>query len=472
MHTIYIMKSYDLIVIGSGGGTKLRPASSLGKKVAIIEKDSLGGTCLNRGCIPSKMLIYPADLITHWKEDKKNFFITGGDDISVDFKALVERTNSLVSKDSDSIKVAYEENENVDFYHGHGRFIGPKVIEVNGETITAPMIYIATGARPMVPLIPGLAGTPYMTSTEALKNTKQPTSLIVIGGGYIGVELGHFYGAVGTDVTFIVRGEMISAEDKDIRAVFTKDFSERYNVEQGKNISSVSYVDRIFTVETTDKKTGESKTLTSEALLVATGVTHNSDTLGLENTNVNIDEQGRIIVNDHLETHEPGVYAFGDVVGNFYFRHSANFEGEYLFGQHYGSKEKAPIDYSPVPHAIFTYPQVAGVGMTEDALIKNGLVSGKDYSVGINHYRNSAMGDAMRAEVGFVKLIADKKTRKLLGAHIIGEKASDIIHMLIAYITVGATADQLLEMIYIHPALSENIRNATRKLIVELDAEL
>ena len=465
------MKSYDLIIIGSGGGTKLRPASALGKKVAIIEKDSLGGTCLNRGCIPSKMLIYPADLITHWKEDKEHFFISGGDEITLDFKALVDRTNALVSKDSKSIEIAYKENENVDFYHGHGRFIGPKVVEVNGETITAPMIYIATGARPMIPPIPGLADTPYMTSTEALKNTEQPKSMIVIGGGYIGVELGHFYGAVGTKVTFIVRGEMISAEDKDIRAVFTKDFSKRYNVEREKTISSVSYEDGVFSVDTIDKKTGEVSTLTSEALLVATGVTHNSDTLELENTNVKTDERGRIIVDDYLETDEPGVYALGDVVGNFYFRHSANFEGEYLFGQHYGEKEKAPIDYSPVPHAIFTYPQVAGVGTTEDALIAQGLESGRDYSVGINHYRNSAMGDAMRAEVGFVKLIADKKSRKLLGAHIIGEKASDIVHMLIAYITMGATADQLLEMIYIHPALSENIRNAARKLVIELDAE-
>ena len=466
------MKQYDLIIIGSGGGTKLRPAATLGKKVAIIEKDSLGGTCLNRGCIPSKMLIYPADLITHWKEDKERFFITGGDDISLNFKALVERTNQLISKDSESIKVAYEEHENVDFYHGHGRFTGPKTILVNDEEITAENIYIATGARPFIPNIPGLVGTPYMTSTEALKNTTQPKSMIVIGGGYIGVELGHFYGAVGTDVTFIVRSEMISAEDKDVRAVFTEDFSDRYNVEREKDITSVSYVDGTFHVETIDKNTGEAMTFKSDALLVATGVIHNSDQLGLEHTNVKLDSRGRVIVNDHLETDEQGVYAFGDVVGNFYFRHSANFEGEYLFGQHYGEKEQKPIDYSPVPHAIFTYPQVAGVGTTEDALIKKGLVSGKDYSVAVNHYRNSAMGDAMQAETGFVKLISDKRSRKLIGAHIIGEKASDIVHMLIAYITIGATADQLLEMIYIHPALSENIRNAARKLIVQLDAEL
>jgi len=461
------MKNYDLIIIGTGGGTKLRPTANLGRKVAIIEKEDLGGTCLNRGCIPSKMLIYPSDLITHWLEDREKFFIKSSSDYEVDFAALVDRTTKTVVADSKSIEPGYQANPNVDLHYGHARFAGPKVIEVNGEQITADKIYIATGTRPHVPNIEGLAGTPYMTSREALRNTKLPKKMIIIGGGYIAVELGHFYGAMGTDVHFLVRSKMVRAEDKDVREAFTKDFSERYNVHMKTSPTKVEHRDDTFFVTVQDAG-GVESVMEADSLFVATGVVPNSDDLGLEHTSIQIGKGGFIKVDDHLETKESGVYALGDVVGNYFFRHSVNFEGEYLFGQHYLSLGPTPIKYPPVPHAIFSYPQIAGVGLTEDELIAAGKVAGTDYVVAINEYKKSAMGMAMRPKVGFVKLIADKQTRKLLGAHIIGEKSSDIIHMLIACLTMGAKADHLLEMIYIHPALSEVIRNAARKLVVEL----
>lgn len=461
------MKNYDLIIIGTGGGTKLRPAANLGKKVAIIEKEDLGGTCLNRGCIPSKMLIYPSDLITHWMEDKSEFFIKSSGDYSVDFAALVERTTATVVKDSKSIEPGYQSHPNVDLYYGHARFVDTKVVEVNGEQMTAEKIYIATGSRPRIPNIPGLEGTPYMTSREALRNTELPKKMIVIGGGYIAVELGHFYGAMGTEMHFLVRSGMISAEDKDVRAAFTEDFSKRYNVHLKTFPTQVEYRDEIFYVTVTDEA-GQESVMEADSLFVTTGIVPNSDDLGLEHTAIETNQQGNIVVNDHLETAESGVYALGDVVGNYYFRHSVNFEGEYLLGQHYLSQPKSAIKYPPVPHAIFSYPQVAGVGVTEDELIKAGKVAGTDYVTATNEYKKSAMGMAMRPRVGFVKLIADKSSRKLIGAHIIGDKSSDIIHMLIAYMTMEATVDDLLEMIYIHPALSEVIRNAARKLVVEL----
>ena len=457
------MKNYDLIIIGSGGGAKLRPAADLGKKVAIIEKEDLGGTCLNRGCIPSKMLIYPSDLITSWLEDREKFFIESASEYKVDFKALVERTTQSITKDSESIAPFYEKHENVDLYRGHARFVDNKVVQVNGEQLTANRIYIATGTRPSIPPIEGLKDTPFMTSREALRNTVQPKKMIVIGGGYIATELGHFYGAMGTEVHFVVRSGLIGAEDKDVREAFTKDFSARYNVHLNTTPVKVEYSDETFTVTMKD-----GSVMTADSLFVAAGIRPNSDDLGLENTNIEQTDKGYIKVDDCLETTEPGVYGLGDVVGNYFFRHSVNFEGEYLFNQHYQNAEKAPINYAPVPHAIFSYPQVAGVGFTEDQLIKVGKVLDEDYVVAINDYKNSAMGDAMRPKVGFVKLIADKKTGKLIGAHIIGAKSSDIIHMLIAYITMEATIEDLLKMIYIHPALSEVIRNAARKLVKQL----
>ncbi len=461
------MKNYDLIIIGTGGGTKLRPAADLGRKVAIIEKEALGGTCLNRGCIPSKMLIYPADLVTHWKEDHAKFEIKTDPRFELNFEKLTTRTTETVTKDSESIKPGYERHPNIDLYQGHARFVDNKVIEVNGEQLTAEKIYIATGTRPQIPNIPGLEGTPYFTSTEALRNKTQPQKMIVIGGGYIAVELGHFYGAMGTDVHFLVRSSMVKAEDKDIRQIFEQDFSSRYNVHFGLRPTKVEYKNNTFCV-TTKNKTGDTEVMEADSLFVATGVVPNTDDLGLEHTNVNLNNEGWVQVNDYLETDEPGVYALGDILGRYLFRHSVNFEGEYLFAQHYCHIGEGPIKYPPMPHAIFSYPQIAGVGVTEDALLAEGKVEGTDYVVGINHYKNSAMGMAMRPEVGMVKLIADKRSRKLIGAHIIGEKSSDIIHMLIAYMTMEAMVDQLLEMIYIHPALSENIRNAARKLIIAL----
>jgi len=461
------MKHYDLIIIGSGGGTKLRPAADLGKKVAIIEKEDLGGTCLNRGCIPSKMLIYPADLRTHWQEDKAKFFMSSDDDITLDWEALVCRTTKTVVEESKGIKPGYESHANIDLYQGHARFVEGKVIEVNGEKLTADKIYIATGTRPSVPPIPGLSDTPYMTSREALRSADQPKKMMVIGGGYIAVELGHFYGAMGTEIDFLVRSSMLKAEDKDIRAQFEQNFSSRYSVHFGTSPTKVEYRDETFYV-TVENKEGEESVMEADSLFVATGVQPNTDDLGLEHTKVNHDNKGWIEVDDYLETSEPGVYALGDVLHRYLFRHSVNFEGEYLYAQHYSDTPKAPIVYPPMPHAIFSYPQIAGVGATEDELIKTGKVSGSDYITVWQAYKHSAMGMAMRPEVGGVKLIINKADRKLIGAHIIGEKASDIIHMLIAYMTMNATIDQLLDMIYIHPALSEVIRNAARKAVLTL----
>ena len=460
------MKTYNLIIIWSGGGTKLRAATSVGKTVAIIEKWELGGTCLNRGCIPSKMLIYPADLMTHIREDTKKFGISVNEP-TIDFKKLITRVNRDIQKDSESIEPAYIKDPLVTLYKWHGRFVSDKIVEVNGEQLTAEKIYIATGSKPQIPNIEWLTNTPFFTSTEALKNTKQPKKMIVIGWWYIATELGHFYGATGTDMHFLVRSEMLKAEDKDIRAEFAKDFGKRYSLHYWVSPTKVAYKNETFYVSVSDKEWSES-IMESDSLFVATGVIPNTDNLWLENTKISTNQRGYIEVDDHLETWAPGVYALGDVVGNYLFRHSVNFEGEYLAGQHYLGEEKSAIHYPPIPHAVFSYPQIAGIGVTEDELIKEWKQLWIDYVVGINHYKNSAMGSAILPKVGMVKIIAEKSSGKMLGAHIVGDRASDIIHMLIIYITQWATVQQMLrEIIFIHPALSENIRNAGRKVMKE-----
>ncbi len=457
------MKKFDLITIGSGGGAKISsPAASLGLKVAVIEKDRLGGTCLNRGCIPSKMLIHPADVAIEIKEAHR-FDIHNDPKFSVDFAKLVGRISQTVDADSDKIEASYKNHPNISFFRGRAKFVENKVIEINNEQITANKIFIAIGTRPTIPDIPGLAGTPFMTSNEALRNTTLPSSMIIIGGGYIACEIGHAYGALGTKTTFLVRSKLLRAQDAEIAAEFHKIFSRYHDVRLGAMPTSFEYNNNTFTVHYTQD--GKPSSVNAQALLIASGITSNADTLDLINTDIELQPKNFIKVNEYLETNVAGVFALGDCIGRYFFRHSVNFEGEYLFDYCYGGKPRAPIRYPPMPHAVFTYPQVAGVGYSEEELKAKGI----DYVVGLNPYKSSAMGMALLSDHGFCKILIERKSRRILGGHIIGPEASDMIHMIIAYMNMNATLDDMLRTIYIHPALPEIIRNAARKAKTALE---
>jgi len=457
------MKKFDIITIGSGGGAKISsPAASMGLKVAVIEKDRLGGTCLNRGCIPSKMLIHPADVAVEIKEAHR-FDIHNNPQFSVDFAKLVNRISQTVDSDSDKIQSSYKKHPNISLYQGCAKFVDNNIIEINNEQITADKIFIAVGTRPTIPDIPGLAGTPYMTSTEALRNTTLPPSMIIIGGGYIGCELGHAYGALGTKTTFLVRSKLLRAQDAEIAAEFQKVFSRYHDLRLGAIPTKVEYSHNTFTVHYTQD--GKNLSVSAETLLIATGITSNADTLDLINTGIELQPGNFIKVNEYLETSVGGVFALGDCIGKYFFRHSVNFEGEYLFDYVFGGKTRSPIHYPPMPHAVFTHPQVAGVGATEEELKTKGI----DYAVGLNPYKSSAMGMALLSDHGFCKILVDRKSRKILGGHIIGPEASDMVHMIIAYMNMNATLDDMLRTIYIHPALPEIVRNAARKAKTALE---
>lgn len=460
------MKEYDVIVIGGGGGTKLvRPCAELGKKVAIIEKEKLGGTCLNRGCIPSKMLIHVADIISMAKESEKLGLKFKGH--SINFEKLTTRVSNTIDKESDSISPGYESHPNIDLYTDHAQFIKSSVIAVGDQKIKGKKIFVATGADAKIPPIPGLQGTPYMTYRQALRSKKQPKKMIVIGGGYIAVELGYFYAALGTDVTFLIRSGLIRNEDKEIQEAFKESFTKQFNCKLGLDFESVSHEKDQFTVKYSDSD-GKKHSISADALFVAAGVKPNTHELGLENTKIKLDKRGFIEVDNYLKTAEENVWALGDCIGRNLFRHAVNFEGEYLFNELYKKDKARPITYSPMPHAIFTHPQVGGVGLTEEQVIEKKI----PYFKGVNFYKNSAMGMALMSDEGFVKLLFHKESHKLIGAHIIGEEASNMIHMLIAYMNMNAKLEDILSTIFIHPAINEIVRNAARSAQKNMEGNL
>jgi len=303
-----------------------------------------------------------------------------------------------------------------------------------------------------------------MTSTEALRNSKTIKSMIIVGGGgFIGAEIGSAYANLGTNVHFLVRSKFLGKEDDDISNEYTKAMCKMHNVHLPVSTEKISYKNRRFTA-TIKFPNGKKKNITADSLLVTTGVKPNSDNLSLENTNIKVNKRGYIKTNRYGETTAKGVYAIGDVAGKYLFRHSVNFEGEFLLDSLFKKKKRMPIPYPPMPHAVFTNPEIAAVGLTERELKEKKI----PYIKGVNNYRQSAMGMARISEDSFVKLLFHKKTKKLLGAHILGEEAATMIHHLIYAMTFNATLDNLLEMIYIHPALPEIVRNAARKAKLEI----
>lgn len=451
------MKKYDLIVIGSGSGLNVAAdvAEELGWKVAVVEEGPLGGTCLNRGCIPSKMVIHAADVAETIQ--KAAIFGINAKIINVDFAKVTGRASKMVDKDAAEIEKALQEDKNINLYKVRGEFSEPYKIKVGNEEITAKQILIAAGSRPAIPPIPGLKETDYITSTEALRLTQQPRRMIIIGGGYISAELGHFYGSLGTKVTVVQRSSpLIKNEDSEIAQKFTRIFSKKYNVMLDAETIKVEQKGSIKIATIKNKKTGRVQKLEAEALLVATGRIPNTDLLKLENTQVKTNKAGYIETDAYMQTSQKGVWALGDIVGKALFKHAANMEANIVYAN-MTQKANLKADYSVMPHAIFSSPQVAGVGLTENQAKEQKL----NYEVRKGFYKNTGMGQALAEEDGFVKFIIDPQKETILGCHIMGPDAATLIHeVIVAMSAAKGKISAITDSIYIHPALSEVIQRS------------
>lgn len=448
------MKKYEVVVIGAGSGLNvIGPCVEKGHSVAIIEADRFGGTCANRGCIPSKMFIYAADIAEAVRRGSE-FGVHATVD-RVDWPALQQQVWGRMDPGSDSNEQWHRDLPGVDVYKAYARFVDDRVLEVDGERIEADNVVVAVGTRPSVPSIPGLQDVPYVTSDEALRFPQLPRRLTVIGAGYIGAEIAHMLGSLGSEVTIIGRGPlMLKNEDDAVSERFTEVFGRSHRLIMDASFKSVSHANDVFTVNVVAD--GQDHSVESDALLVATGRRANSDRLNIEATGVETDGRGFIKVDPYLRTNVEGIWALGDIVPSHAFKHSANQEGRLVAHNIHNPSELRAMDYHATPHAVFTSPQVAGVGMTE----REAKDAGIPYDVSQRPYDTIAWGMASHETDGFAKVIRHAGNHEVLGAHVIGPHASIVIQQLVAAVRLKMTTDELARVVYAHPALPELIENA------------
>ena len=444
---------FEVVVIGSGSGLTISSeAAEMGLKTAVIENGPFGGTCLNRGCIPSKILIHTADVMESINTAGK--FNIKAKIEGFDWKAMQKRVWNHIDPDAKMIEQGNKENENITVFKGNGKFLDKKTLKINDETITSERFFICAGTRPRVPKIPGIDKVKYHTSDDVMRLDNQPKTMTIIGGGFIAAEMAHFFSSIGTKVTLIYRGsQLLRREDKDVSEKFTEIVQKKYNVLL--NTNPTKFVDkgkRIVTYYEQGKKKGK---INSEVLLIATGRIPNTDILDVEKSGVKINQRKYIEINDYTETNIPGIWAIGDIAGRYMLKHSANLEAGYCANNAL-TKNKVKIDYHAMPHAVFSSPQIASVGMTEaDLEIKK-----ISYVKGVYEYYNTGMGIALEEKEGFCKVLADPKTQNILGCHILGPQASILIHEVLVAMKNKIGTTGITKTVHIHPALSEVVQRA------------
>jgi dihydrolipoamide dehydrogenase len=445
------MKTYDVIVVGSGSGGEIVDAAvSHGLKVAWVDKGPLGGTCLNVGCIPSKMLIHPADRIMEIREAKKLGITAEIKDI--DFHAIMERMRQPIRESHEAMQEGFKSTKNLDYYHGEGHFIKDYTLEVLGEKMQGEKIFLASGARPLIPPVKGLDSVQYLTNETVFDLNEKPESLIIIGGGYIAVEFAHFFAAVGTNVTILQRGSrLIPISEPEISEALKKQMEKRMRIYLNTEVSEVKKHGNGITVIGRDKLTGKEVSVTAEMILVATGRKSNADVLKVENTGLKTDARGYIMVNEYFETSKKNIWAFGDAIGKAMFKHVANEEAVITWRNAFHD-HKTTMDYHAVPYAVFTYPQIAAVGMTEAEAKQEHQIL-----VGRARYTDVAKGEAMMEHDGFTKAIVEKETGKILGFHIIGSYAPMLIQEVTNVMAQNGDISMLAKGMHVHPALPELI---------------
>jgi mycothione reductase len=437
------MNRFDLIVIGSGAGALVAAqAARSGRNTALVDQGPMGGTCLNNGCIPSKTLIHPADIIRSIQE-------AGAVGVharieKIDFPLIMNRMHKVVDEGRAQMEATIRSRENLTHYPERAEFIDEYVLKVGSRTLTAPQFVIASGSRSRVPPIPGLEESGYIDNVSLLNLREPPQSLIIIGGGYIGCEYGHFFSAVGTEVTILGRSpRLLSGEDPEISQRLHESLSRYCRVVTGYEVLSVERNGEKKVVSARETKGGQIQQFEGEEVLLAAGRRSNSDLLRPERTGVEIDRQGWIRVDEYLQTSKKGIWALGDAIGKHMFRHTANYEARIVAHNILLAEKEAErkaADYHAVPYAVFSHPTVA---------------------VGRARYTDSAKGVAMAEEYGLAKVVLEEETGRILGASIIGPEAPELIQQVVYLMnTDRQDLSTVMRSQVIHPTINEVLGRA------------
>lgn len=454
--------TYDLCIIGSGPGGYVAAirAAQLGMKTAIIERyNTLGGTCLNVGCIPSKALL---DSSEHFHNASADFEKHGIEleALKVNMPQMIARKNEVVDQTCKGVEFLMKKNK-IDVFHGHGSFVDANTVNIakddgSSEKITASKVIIATGSKPITPAAFNYDKKRVITSTEALNINKVPKRMVVIGGGVIGLELGSVYARLGTQVEVVeFMDSILAGMDKDCgkelqRAL--KKLGVKFHL--GHKVVDVKSMKTKVKVSVEKRDSEEKFDIDADYCLIAIGRHAYTANLGLENVGVTTDDRGRIDVDEHLQTNIPGIYAIGDVVKGAMLAHKAEEEG--VFVAELIAGQKPHIDYNLIPGVVYTWPEVSAVGMTQQEAKEAGR------AVKIGKFPFKALGRA-RASMdleGMVKIIADKETDEILGAHMVGARAADLIMEVVALMEFRATAEDLSRICHPHPTFTEAVKEA------------
>jgi dihydrolipoamide dehydrogenase len=449
--------SFDVIVIGGGPGGYVCAirAAQLGLRVACVEKRAtLGGTCLNIGCIPSKALLQSSENF----DEVSHHYAEHGimvDGITLDLARMQARKSEVVSANVKGVEFLFKKNK-VTWLKGAGRVTAPGMVDVDGVAYQANHIVIATGSE-SIPL-PGVEVDEkrVVSSTGALELDAVPGHLVVIGGGYIGLELGSVWLRLGSKVTVVeYLDRLVPGMDSEVGKQFERTLGKQgMTFKLSTKVTGATVSDTGVSLTVEPSKGGEAATIEADVVLVAIGRRAFTDGLGLKEIGVALDERGRVIVDEHWATNVPGVYAIGDVIAGPMLAHKAEEEGVALAERLVG--QAGHVNYGVIPGVVYTWPEVASIGQTEDAL----KAAGASYRVGKFPFTANGRARAMGATDGFVKIIADKETDRILGAHIIGPDAGTLIAELATAMEFGASSEDVARICHAHPSLSEAVKEA------------
>jgi len=460
---------FDLIVLGGGTGNVVASAAAEeGEDVALVERGPLGGTCLNRGCNPSKMLLHRANVVETVRNAESFGVEASVEDVA--FESIVDEVNEEVAAEAEAKAERARENDAMTLYRAEGRFVDEDTVEVESrnsgasETIRAENIVLAGGSQLMIPdSIDGTDEVGFLTSAVALELRERPDRLVIVGGGHVAVEMAHFFGAMGAEVVVVGRADVLaSREDRDVAERLTDAYADRYEVHTGYEVTELAADDRNETTTVrAESEDGDEIEIGGDEVLLATGRRPNADSWNVEAAGIDTDEKGFVETDEYLETSADGVWAIGDVAGNYMFKHSGDKEAEFAL-RNAVRGERASVEYPGMAHAIFGSPEVGSLGKTEGDLDEDdGDYDREECAVGTFEYADTALGSALDPDVGFAKAIAGPDG-DVLGFHVIGPHASILVHEVSTAVAAGTTAERIAETIHVHPALSEVVQGAFR----------